>query len=112
MPTGWRPRSRTAVSTTSYAIGQQSDVADEFDLELGLGGLDRRRCSSFVEVTGDLDWDRRVIDIERKPGAERSTANAILLSHASTQSLDRPPDRPTQLVVACRRVGDDDVLSR
>jgi hypothetical protein len=79
--------------------GQQSDVADEFDRELGLGGLDHRRCSSFVEVTSDLDWDGGVVDIERKPGAERSTADAILLSHASTQLLDRPPDRPAQLVV-------------
>jgi hypothetical protein len=92
--------------------GQQSDVADELDRELGLGGLDYRRSNPVVEVTGDLDWDSHIIDIERKSGAERSTANAILLSHASTQLLDRPPDGTTQLVVTCRRVGNDDVLRR
>jgi hypothetical protein len=92
--------------------GKQSDVADEFDRELGFGRLDHRRGCRFVEVTGHLDRDFQVIDIERKSSAERSTANPIVLSHASTQSLDRSPDGTTQLVVAGPRVGDDDVLRR
>ena len=61
-------------------------------------------------MTGDLDWDCDVVDVERKPSAERSTANTVLLSRATTQLLNRPTDRSTQLLGACHGANDDDVM--
>ena len=63
-------------------------------------------------MTGDLDWDCDVVDVERKPSAERSTANTVLLSRATTQLLNRPTDRSTQLLGACHGANDDDVMCR